>query len=75
MVIAFIGEAGGGSDTFKTISVSGQDDVDVRQCDRCPYIDKYGGISIATAAASDTINLRPMEAKLQLDRFGVDGIE
>ena len=29
----------GGSDTFKTISVSGQDDVAIRrQCDRYPYI-------------------------------------
>ena len=57
MLITFIGEAGGGSDTFKTISVSGQDDVVADSATDTLTLSSSGGISIATTAASDTINL------------------
>ena len=54
----FIGEAGGGgSETFKTISVSGQDDIVADTATDTLTLSASGGISISTTAASDTINL------------------
>ena len=52
-----ISGGGGGSDTFKTISVSGQDDVVADSATDTLTLSSSGGISIATTAASDTINL------------------
>ena len=50
-------QEGGGSDTFKTISVSGQDDVVADSETDTLTLSASGGISISTDASNDTINL------------------